>query len=236
MRPISSTGDAPPTPVGFARTWRWIELIALFVASPAAMWMIVMYGPPALSRWILVVLVAVFVGCLVVLVRDREFDRRQLWNQSGLLPGLKQFVLLAPLPLCALLAMLWLWQPSALFAFPRDSPRIYALVMFTYPLLSVFPQEVIWRTFFFHRYEAILGRGWPTVAASAIAFGWMHCVFNNWIAVVLTMLGGLLFAYTYHRMRSTAAVWIEHALWGCLIFTIGLGKFFYLGGIRVQLG
>lgn len=57
-------------------------------------------------------------------------------------------------------------------------------------------------------------------------------VLQNWLAVAMTMAGGGLFAWRYDRSRSLAAVWVEHALWGCLIFTIGLGRYFYLGAVR----
>jgi hypothetical protein len=59
----------------------------------------------------------------------------------------------------------------------------------------------------------------------------MHIIFHNWIAVILTVFGGMLFAVTYYRSRSTIMVSIEHALFGGLMFTIGLGQFFYIGGI-----
>lgn len=37
---------------------------------------------------------------------------------------------------------------------------------------------------------------------------------------------GVLFAWTYERTRSTLAVSVEHALFGCWMFTVGLGSFF----------
>ena len=41
--------------------------------------------------------------------------------------------------------------------------------------------------------------------------------------------GGLFFADTYAKTRSLAAVYFEHALYGCYLFTIGLGFYFYHG-------
>ena len=41
------------------------------------------------------------------------------------------------------------------------------------------------------------------------------------------MLGGWLFARRYQRTRSLLTVSVEHALYGVLIFTIGLGDLFY---------
>jgi membrane protease YdiL (CAAX protease family) len=67
------------------------------------------------------------------------------------------------------------------------------------------------------------------VAASAFAFGYAHIIFLNWIAVAMTTFGGFLFARDYTRHRSLSLVCLEHALYGCLIFTVGLGRFFYSG-------
>jgi hypothetical protein len=55
----------------------------------------------------------------------------------------------------------------------------------------------------------------------------MHVIFENWIAPVLTLLGGLLFPWTYARTRSALVASVQHALFGCYLFTIGLGWFFY---------
>lgn len=55
----------------------------------------------------------------------------------------------------------------------------------------------------------------------------MHIVFNNYIAVVFTFLAGLIFMKTYIDTKSFGLVCIEHALYGNMIFTIGLGEYFY---------
>jgi hypothetical protein len=43
------------------------------------------------------------------------------------------------------------------------------------------------------------------------------------------MATGLLFALRYALTRSFWAVYLEHALWGALVFTVGLGRFFFTG-------
>jgi uncharacterized protein len=68
--------------------------------------------------------------------------------------------------------------------------------------------------------------------ASALAFGFVHIIFGSWISVVLSTIGGLLFALTYMKSGSLLLTCIEHALFGDFIFTIGLGQFFYHGARR----
>ncbi len=104
-----------------------------------------------------------------------------------------------------------------------------ALIAILYPLLSVVPQEFAFRVFFFRRYEPILGQGHAMRLTNALLFGWAHIVMHNSLAVVLSVLGGYLFALTYQRTRSLPAVCLEHALYGVFLFFIGWGTFFFAG-------
>ena len=63
--------------------------------------------------------------------------------------------------------------------------------------------------------------------ASGVFCGWAHVVAHNVTALLLATAGGLLFASTYERRRSTLLVAAEHALYGDFIFTIGLGGLFH---------
>jgi membrane protease YdiL (CAAX protease family) len=85
----------------------------------------------------------------------------------------------------------------------------------------------VFRALFFHRYGALLRRPAARVLASGLLFGWAHIVVHNRAAIVLASIGGLLFAATYERRRSTLLVSIEHGLYGNFIFTIGLSGLFY---------
>ncbi|WP_319584607.1 CPBP family intramembrane glutamic endopeptidase [uncultured Pseudodesulfovibrio sp.] len=128
--------------------------------------------------------------------------------------------------LFSLLAVLFS-VPDQLFAFPRSRPILWLAVMILYPLLSAFPQEAIYRAFLFHRYATILRTERARTWASALAFSFLHIVFANWIAVLLTLPAGWIFARTYRKTGSLFLASLEHALYGCIIFTVGLGRYFY---------
>jgi hypothetical protein len=49
------------------------------------------------------------------------------------------------------------------------------------------------------------------------------------VAPFLSLFVGFMLANSYAQHRSLRLVWIEHALYGCLAFTFGLGWFFYHG-------
>jgi membrane protease YdiL (CAAX protease family) len=108
----------------------------------------------------------------------------------------------------------------------------WAVVMVAYPVSSVYPQGLLYRAFFFQRYGGLFKGKWTMIVASAVAFAFLHIIFRNWLAVDLTLAGGLLFAWRYERTGSLAVSSIEHALYGCWLFTVGLGQYFYHGTIE----
>jgi membrane protease YdiL (CAAX protease family) len=128
-----------------------------------------------------------------------------------------------------LLALTALIEPANLFGFPRRAPQIWLMVVCLYPLLSAYPQELIYRAFLFHRYRPLLRSDVTLVWVSTISFGFLHLIYDNWIAVLFGLLGGYFFSTTYRRTGSLLAASLEHALYGLLVFTIGLGQYFYEG-------
>jgi membrane protease YdiL (CAAX protease family) len=202
------------------------EALALFVILPGAV------ALKLVSVHIILLLLVFTVLCLIVLLRDRSFNRRQLWNLGEIQRHWRTMLGVFALGVVVISLGVWLFKPNLLFNFIERAPRIWALVMILYPLFSVYPQELVYRAFFFHRYQGIFPSRRIMIVANAAAFGFMHIVFQNWIAVVMTFLGGLLFARTYEKTRSLAVVSVEHALYGCYIFTIGLGIYFYHGAVH----
>jgi uncharacterized protein len=100
-------------------------------------------------------------------------------------------------------------------------------VVILYPVFSVYRQELLYRAFFFHRYKPLFGDGTGMIAASAAVFGFAHIIFGNWVTIAMTAIGGVLFGCTYRKTGSLVLTCLEHALFGDLIFTVGIGQFFY---------
>lgn len=164
-----------------------------------------------------------------MLRHDPAFQLSQLFATRSILPNLPTLLLRDAVCLGFLGLAVRFFAPELLFSFIKRSPGLWALVMFLYPLISVFSQEMLYRAFFFHRYQSLFGDGWTMIFASALAFGFVHIIFGNWLSVLLCVFGGLLFAFTYHSSGSLLLACMEHAIFGNFIFTIGLGKFFYHG-------
>jgi membrane protease YdiL (CAAX protease family) len=210
--------DAAPS------SWALIaELVLLFVVLPLAFRFKPFPFPPIPALWLLAGY------CLYRLLRDSAFDRKLLWNGHAL-PGVALQVLLIFGVTAALVgAAVYFLAPQMLFNFVKRAPAFWALVMILYPALSVYPQGVIYRAFFFERYQTLFPNSVLLIVASAVAFSFAHIIFRNPIAVVFTLVGGLLFAWRYGETGSLFTSSFEHALYGCWMFTIGLGQYFYKG-------
>jgi hypothetical protein len=163
------------------------------------------------------------------LMRDPHFDRKQLWNAGQLSGNLA--AILIPFAVAAL--VIWLGvrrlAPDREWMLIRENPALWAVVMVAYPVLSVYPQGLLYRAFFFERYAVLFPGRWTMIVASTAAFAFLHIVFRNRLAPALTAAGGLLFAFRYAETQSLATSCLEHALYGCWLFTVGLGEYFYHG-------
>jgi membrane protease YdiL (CAAX protease family) len=166
---------------------------------------------------------------LLVLWRDPGFNLSRLAAWGNVRPLLSSILIRDGVCLVGLGVAVYFLAPQLLFSLMRNSPRLWVLIFILYPLFSVYPQELLYRVYFFHRYQPLFGGGWGMVIASAVAFGFVHIIFRNWLAVGLCLIGGFLFSLTYRASGSLILTCLDHAIFGDFLFTIGLGEFFYHG-------
>jgi len=198
-----------------------LEFLALFVALPLGLRCLPWRVPPLPVLW----LATGF--CLAVLLRDPTFNRSLLWNPAPLSGNLVAILVPFVLAAAAIASGVYFFAPKLLFSFVRANPRFWALIMLLYPVLSVYPQSIIYRAFLMHRYQPLFTAPLAVILVSAVAFSLMHVIFRNPLAVSLTFAGGILFAYRYQKTGSLFVSAFEHALYGCFLFTIGVGRYFY---------
>jgi membrane protease YdiL (CAAX protease family) len=98
------------------------------------------------------------------------------------------------------------------------------MILIFYTFFSVYPQELIYRTFFFQRYQSLLKNESLFILINAVVFSLAHIFFKNTLVLFSTFIGGIIFAYTYKKTKSTLLVSIEHAIYGCWLFTVGMGN------------
>lgn len=199
----------------------WLEFSCLFVLVPLAYFL----SPVALPK--IPLLLVFFAGCAWYLRKSPQFGK------DGFVNGLRgngkalRLIFMRALAVAVFCpAAVMIIDPSLLFAFPRARPWFWLLVMVLYPVLSAYPQELIYRAFLFKRYGPVMSAG-ALIMASTLSFAFLHIIFHNWLAVALTIPAGYFFAKTYAGTGSLMAAALEHALYGCIAFTSGLGRFFY---------
>lgn len=203
-----------------------LEFSAIFVLIPSLIYYRVLPNLP------IPYLILAGLFTFLFLRHDPTFNQAELFSWGHVRPLLLPLLIRDAIFLVLLGAAVRLFAPELLFSLMKRSPLFWALIMLLYPLLSVYPQELLYRAFFFHRYQPLFGSGWAMLVASAFAFGFAHIILGNWISVALCLIGGLLFAFTYHQSGSLLLTCLDHALFGNFIFTIGLGQFFYHGSRR----
>ncbi len=200
----------------------WLELLALFGGIPLLIWqcdfpMLESIGfGVAYAAW--------------QLHRDKAFEWKSLWDlpepavRKAFFKGLAIRVMAA-----GIIFIMWIaWMdPGMFFNFPRQRPVLFAIVSVGYPVLSVTFQEVLFRVYFLRRYQRIFERPMTLIVMNGIIFGWAHIFFtSNW-ALFYSTIGGAVLMYQYYRYRCFAFIWLEHSLYGLMIFTLGGGMYFY---------
>ena len=209
-----------------SKPFLWAELIGFMLGVPLLMRFVL----PPMAILPMVWLMAIL--CHFISDAANGWVRENWWGWGAitrvqLRPILKRFAL------CALLltGFTYALDPALLFSFAREKPLFWLVVMVMYPLISVFAQEIIFRRYMFVRYKTLLSP-MVLIIVSGVGFGFAHIVFGNWLAPLLCVIGGVMFAQTYARTGSLALVCLEHALYGDFVFTIGLGKYFYHGVVH----
>jgi membrane protease YdiL (CAAX protease family) len=201
------------------------EYVTVFIIFPAGLSLLKPH------TWIYPILWIFAAFCYWTLRKHYGYAFKADWNYQQLTrQNIKNILIRFSYCAIALFAFTCIAIPERLFNLPLHRPGIWALVMILYPLLSVIPQEILFRSFFFRRYHSYVSPH-LLILISSLAFGWTHIVLRNWVAVLFSFAGGLIFSSTYYRTRSLALICFEHALYGCYIFTIGLGFYFFHGNV-----
>tara|TARA_E500000318_G_scaffold14854_6_gene15031 strand:- start:53449 stop:53865 length:417 start_codon:yes stop_codon:yes gene_type:complete len=112
---------------------------------------------------------------------------------------------------------------------PTNVPVLMLMIALLYPWVSAYPQEITHRAFFFHRYRHIIGEGRVAFVLNVLTFSWLHVMMWNWVAIIMTLPAGVLFAQTYRKSNSALAAGFEHAIYGIWVFFVGLGYFVFTG-------
>ena len=228
MRGHSVTTTEAPTAIingvpRATRIQRWIEFTVFFIGAPLMMALFLPRGGlfPALAIFT--------VAGLALIWWTGDFDWRELvrgWSRIrwghiaafGLFVGATGFLIMAAT------------RPGFV---PNTSPeRLRFLIMLwaLYPLLSALPQELIFRALYFHRYAPLMGGERAARLVNAAIFSLAHLMYWSLVVAVMTFVGGWIFAKLY-QTRGFPAAWVAHAIAGNMLFTVGMGAYFWSGAV-----
>lgn len=209
------------------RALRLAELVALYIAAPLAL---ALLAPPSAM---LPALLGALLAALLLLSLTPGWSPIQLARGWGRIDWrlVGAFVLVAAL-VCG--SFVWALVPGSALGLPRWNTRLWLLIMLFYPILSALPQEVVFRELFFRRYAGLFPGRASAALANAVLFGFAHLMFWNWIAIGLSALGGYVFARGYLDRGGFPMAVALHALGGAIVFTSGLGMFFYHGAVPAR--
>jgi hypothetical protein len=197
------------------------EMLIVFFGLPILFYFDVI-NPPEIPALIILALI-----CSLYLFRTKKFDNYSLIKLKGIKPLLPK-ILIRSIPISIGLTFLtYIILPKKFFHFPINEPFFWILVVLFYPILSAYPQELVYRAFFINRYKPLFNSRLQLILVNMAAFGLLHIIYENLIAVGITFFGSYVFYKTYENSNSVLVTALEHALYGNIIFTIGLGYYFY---------
>lgn len=161
---------------------------------------------------------------LFLLLKDPSFDNDVLkrFDRNYLGKSIVRMILIT----IVLVWFTWWIFPELFLMYPVENFKSYLITFFLYPVASVFPQEIIYRVYYFHRYHKVIPEKYLLMLSNAFIFGLTHFIYANWVAPIATFLAGWIFIYNYYQTRSLLNVSLEHYFYGLIMFTIGFGYFF----------
>ncbi len=198
-------------------TYKTIELVVIFIIIPASF----MFSYDPKLKFAIGILGLIYV--VYILFKKEKIKINIVPDIKWKLFFRKVSINLIVIALITVVYM-YMFDRSNLFVVVLNKPKMWLLFVCIYSVISVYPQELLYRTFFFKRYESLVKNDRLFIIFNAIMFSIAHLLFKNVLVMVLTFLGGVLFAITYKKTKSTLLVSIEHAIYGSWLFTVGLGE------------
>ncbi len=202
----------------------WLEFSLFYLLAPA---LIAVFLPPRQMFPALFAFTALGLLLLAVTPRfhwSRLLDGARNWKLHEFLG----FTLFCTLGFSALIYLL---RPDAAFFLLSERPQLLGMIWLFYPFLSALPQELLFRVLFFRRYRIILPQGMGADVLNAAVFSFAHLMYWSWVVALITFAGSFIFSHAYRTRGSFLYAVLLHAIAGNLLFTVGMGVYFYSGNV-----
>ena len=209
----------------YSKSYKLVELVLLFILLPLSF--LLDYDFKVKAG--LVILGFIYILTILFKFTDASFKIKSSlnWSKFFKVTAIK-FIVITLITTCYVLYI----DSSLLFYVPLNNPKLFVVILGVYTFLSVWPQEIIYRSFFCKRYQDLCSSKIVFMVLNAVIFSLAHVFLKNILVLILTFIGGLLFIYTYTKTKSTTLVSIEHALYGNWLFTVGMGQMLAFPGME----
>ena len=197
--------------------YKSIELFIIFIVIPVSF----IFNYSSILKLIIGVLGFVYIIYVLLKIEKIKFkvNKNLKWKKFWKTTFITFLII-------AIITSLFVWftDKESLFTVMINKPKMWILILFFYSFFSVYPQELIYRTFFFKRYKNLFKNEVLFIIINALIFSLAHLLFKNTLVLFLTFIGGILFALNYKKTKSTLLISVEHAIYGCWLFTVGMGN------------
>lgn len=194
----------------------YLELIFLFIILP------LLLAVPIPNFFKISLVIFGFVYVLIYLYKKTGF--KISLPDKKFLPHFLKIVSLRLVPILIFgLIFVKIMAPEAFFRLVFEDIKLWLIIHIVYSFGSVLPQELIYRNFFFLRYRSLFKNKNIFLITNAFVFAISHAFLGSWVVIAITFIGGLMFALTFEKSKSTLLVSLEHAIYGLSLFTIGIG-------------
>ena len=154
---------------------------------------------------LMVILLFMGITVYIYLIYDPVFDRKTFLNWEQGKKDIGSILIMFAISALTMLVLIWIIDSSKMFLLLRTNPWLLLMISIFYPIFSVIPQGLAYRSMFFHRYGDLFQHNAAKIIISALAFSFGHILYKNWLVLALTFVAGLIFSYRYFKTKSLAA-------------------------------
>lgn len=197
----------------YERKDKYYELLIIFIMLPIFS---IVTGQEPINNFISMYIISIFYSYFLYRNKVKIFNNNKYSDRNVIITLVAIFIF----------SFSYYYDPNNFMVFPKENPSTFILVIFLYPFLSVVPQEIIFRKYFFFKFSDIMPQKY-LIFINGLVFSLAHVFFNNYVAIIFTFFGGIYLSWSYLKSESLTLVIYEHTLFGIFIFASGLGRYFY---------
>ena len=106
------------------------------------------------------------------------------------------------------------------------------LLSLIYLIFSVIPQEIIFRYYFFTRYENVFKNKYILIITNSLIFSIFHVIYLDIKIIFITFIGSILLSSNYVQSKSLILVILQHFFFAQILLTLGFLNNFELSLIK----